>query len=180
MFENVVPTSPCEYSWRVNPCREGTCSELALDPLPTLCRKMSGITANSSGGRRIVYRRVRCWSMSRNSFRRITNTLPIRASAPSSCSVAGSKRFTRLLHQFHVHFLQGLGGGLNRADVCACLHECPHERRMLIIGMLQADGQDALGGGRIPDERQATRGLDPLRGISGDAHLGPCAKHATP
>ena len=58
--------------------------------------------------------------------------------------MADIHRFTCLLHQFQVHFLQGMGGGFHRADVCACLNERAHERRVLFIGVLQ-DGLTVKG-----------------------------------
>src|SRR5579885_3142431 len=123
MFEKVVPTTPCVYSWRVNPWREGMCKVLTFDPLPTRCRSKRGIARNSSGGRKMLNRRIRCWKISRNSFRRITTTLRIRGYILSFCLVANRCSVTLMLHQVHVHLFERMGGWFHCADACACLHE---------------------------------------------------------
>src|SRR5271165_7133169 len=166
MFENAFATSACAYSWRVNPCRDGTLSELALDPLPTFCRKMRGSTSKSSGGRKMPNRRIRCWRISRNSFRRITKTLRIGDQAPSLSLVAGSRRCMLVLHQLQVHFFERMGGWFNRTNVCASCHERPHQLRILIIGLSETDGEDALGGSHLLDKRQSADGREPARRVS--------------
>src|SRR5579871_24280 len=178
MFEKAVPNTACVYSWRVNPWREGRCSALTVDPLPPRSRKMRGSTANSSGGRRILYRRIRCWRISRNSFRRITNTLRIRGSVLSFCLVADNRSVRLMLHQFQVHLFEGMGGRFHRADGCACLHERAHQVRILVIRMREADGEDALGSRRLLDKGQSADGFEPARGVPDDAHLGARSKQA--
>ena len=83
-----------------------------------------------------------------------------------------------MLHQVQIHLLEGMGGWFNRAYVCACLHECPHQLRILLIGISETDGKGAVFGRRIPDKGQSTHRLDPVRRVSDDTHLGPRAKHA--
>src|SRR5258708_30772006 len=101
MFENSVPTSPCVYSCTVNPWRDGTFRALALDPLPPLCRNMKGSTTNSSGGGRVLYRRIRCCAISRDSFRRITKTFCLVLLCPSPCLVAARPSRPLVLPQHH-------------------------------------------------------------------------------
>src|SRR5487761_2178829 len=115
--------------------------------------------------------------MSRNSLRRITKTLRISGQAPSSSLVADIRRVTRLLHQLHVHFLKRMGSRLNRADLCARLDERPHQLRILIIGMIETDGEDIVLRSRTPYKGHGADSLLPVRRISDDAHLGSCSKH---
>src|SRR5258706_15345606 len=100
--------------------------------------------------------------------------------SPSLCLVPDRRDSPLvILHQPQVHFLEGMGGWFNRAYVCACLHECPHQLRILLIGISETDGEGALRGSRIPDKGQGMDGLDPVRRVSDDTHLGPRSKHAT-
>src|SRR5258707_14796860 len=100
--------------------------------------------------------------------------------APSRCLVAGRRDSPLvILHQVQVDLFEGMGGWFNRAYVCACLHECPHQLRILLIGISKTDGEDTLGGSRIPDKGQSMDGFDPVRRVSDDTHLGPRSKHAT-
>src|SRR6202521_4358645 len=89
------------------------------------------------------------------------------------------RRFALTLYQFQIHLFEGMGGHFHRADGCACLHEGAHQRRILLIGMRETDGEGTLGGRRSLNKGQSTNGLEPVRCVSDDMHLGARSKHAS-